>query len=280
MNLFKDILAKKKSFKLKSCGWLLLLELSTNGLAQSGAKTRASIMEPVIIKPDTTLKVNDIFLSFGSINYAAEYYTIDSKNSFLEHHITYQPYVMENQNITVELGLADAYLETGHFFTPTDLNISYQRIFDPKDIQEIGYQGVGFALKLTLPTGRDTYFSGFDSWTIEPRVGMQWILRNINWLFSTEARYNYSFASLPGSSPRFSYVRMEAYFGFENPTWWIFIEPDYRFIPTTKKSTVLMGVSAGYKWSNLFSINAKAKPRIIGSNFYESLYSIGGTWFF
>ena len=280
MNLFKDILPKKKTFILNRSTLLLLLVMSTNGLAQSGTNTGDNVRETVIIKPDSTLKINDIFLSFGSINYSAEYYTIDSKNSFLEHHLTYQPYVMENQNITLELGLADAYLETGHYFTPTDLNITYQRIFEPKDMRESGYQGVGFALKFTLPTGRDKYFSGFDSWTIEPSVGMQWFLTNVNWLFSTSARYNYSYAALPGSSPRFSYLRLEAHFGYENIKWWVFIEPDYRFIPTNKKSTVLIGINAGYKLSKSFSLGAVAKPRIMGSNFYESLYSVGGTWFF
>ena len=67
--------------------------------------------------------------------------------------------------------------------------------------------------------------------------------------------------------------------GYENKNWWGFIEPDYRFIPTRDSSNLLIGFNAGYKISRKFAVHAKFKPRIIGSDFYESFESFGGTWY-
>ena len=91
-----------------------------------------SVRISVKVKEDSENKINDVIQPYGWIEYDAEYYTIDSKNSFLEHHFIYQPYISEKRTIKIEIGFVDAYLEKGRYFTPTDLAISYQRTIKKK----------------------------------------------------------------------------------------------------------------------------------------------------
>lgn len=250
-----------------------------NLYAQKDTILNDSITVKFIKKPDENTKINDIFLYYGWIDYSFEHYKVDSKNSFIDHHMVYQPYLGKKHTFQIEMGLVHASIESGQYYSPGDLSISYQRIIASKNYNLKGYQGIGLIMKFTVPTGSDEYFSGFDSWTIEPQIGTQWRFTNPNWLTAISIRYNYSFAALPGSSPRFSYFRMEYFFGYENKNWWGFIEPDYRFIPTRNSHNLFIGFNAGYKISRKFAVHAKLKPRIIGSDFYESFYSFGGTWY-
>ena len=128
--------------------------------------TNDSIRVSFRVKDDSQNKINDVIQPYGWIDYNAEYYTIDSKNSFLEHHFIYQPYISKKRTIKIELGFVDTYLESGRYFTPTDIAISYQKTIEKKEKRKSGYQGLLLSLKIIIPTGRKEYFSGFDSWTL------------------------------------------------------------------------------------------------------------------
>ena len=276
-HLFKFELFLNRTISLYYLSLILIVINSNNGLAQTDTTFVDSTRISIAIRPDSTSKINDIFIPYRSIDYGAEFYTIDSKNSFIEHHVVYQPYLNKNQTISIEIGLVDSNLETDHFFSPSDLSVNYQKIYKPKNKQESGYQGVGYALKFIIPTGRDEYFSGFDSWTLEPQVGTQWVLSNSNWLVATTVRYNFSFASLPNKIRRFSHLRFQGFIGFENKVWWGFIEPDYRYIPSLESNNIFVGINFGYKLSPHIAIRFFGKPRITGEDFFKSLYTIGGT---
>ena len=238
-----------------------------------------SLRISVRVKDDSENKINDVIQPYGWIDYAAEFYTIDSKNSFLEHHFVYQPYLSQKRTVRIEVGFADAYLESGRFFSPTDLAISYQRTIEKKEEHITGYQGIALILKFVIPTGRAEYYSGFDSWILEPQIGTQWKLKNPNWSFSATARYNYSFATLPGKEERFSFLRLEGFFGFENKKWWIFLQSDYRYITNRGDASFLFGGDAGYKVSSRLAIRISGKKRIYGDDFFDSLFTLGGVWY-
>ena len=229
--------------------------------------------------PDSIEKFNDVLQSFGFIQYDAEYYTIDSRNSLLEHHLIYQPFLNNVNIINIGFGLTHSFLEGNSHFLPADLDITYQRNFKANKYKQSGFQGVGTKLKLIIPTGKNEYYSGFDSWSIEPLVGTQWLLKNSNWLIASQIRYNYSFASLPAKKPRFSFLRIDFFIGYESNVFWVFFEPDYRFIPSRDRHNLFVSFDFGYKFLHKIGIHFTGKPRIIGTDFYESLYTLGLYYF-
>lgn len=163
-------------------------------------------------KADTTTRYNDILINTRFIDYGLEYYVIDAKNSFLENHFIFQPIIDDKNIINLEMGIVTSFQENGNHTTPSDLSISYQHNFESKKYENTGFQSVALKVKFKIPTGRDEYLSGFDSWTIEPLLGNQWLFTNPSWFMSFQARYNYSFAALPGKQPRYSFVRLDYFF--------------------------------------------------------------------
>lgn len=226
---------------------------------------------------DSTEQVKDVLLSYGRIAYDAEYYDVNKDNSFLDHHFNYQPFVNDDNIVNIEFGVIHSFLETGDFLTPNDLTISYQRNFKTQNYKKNGYQGFGTKLKFTLPTGRAEYLSGFDSWTIEPLIGTQWLINKC--LIGSSIRYSYSFKALPGKQPRYSFIRLDGFLGYENSHLWCFIEPDYRYIPSLANSHLFINFDFGYKFNKICGVKFSWKPRIIGDQFYSSLFSLGGYMF-
>jgi hypothetical protein len=241
--------------------------------------TKVGLSQTDNAKPDSSTRVNDIFQPYGWIDYAAEYNTIDSKNSFLEHYFVYQPYLGHEQIVQIEFGLVHAFLDSATYFVPGDLTLSYQKVFFAKNEQKVGYQGVGVTMKLIIPTGSDAYLSGVDSWAIEPQFGVQWGFNNPNWLFALVGRYNYNFASLPNKEPDNSFFRLQCHLGIENDKWWGFVVPDYRFIPDGQRSTFFVELDLGYKITERLALRITAKPRLAGEDFVASVYTIGGFWY-
>jgi len=136
-----------------------------------------------------------------------------------------------------------------------------------------GWQGVVSKLTFTLPTGSDEFFSGFDSWTIEPDVLTGWLLGETKWFLNARARYNYSFAALPGKEPRFSYSRLDVGAGYENQSIWIEVAPDWRFIPSRSAHNLFLKTEFGLKISEILGMYFRYKPRISGDEFWETLAS-------
>ena len=169
-------------------------------------------------KADSTNRFNDILINARFIAYGLEYYIIDSKSSFIDNHVLFQPIIDDKNIFNIELGIITAFQEDGNHTTPGDLSLSYQRNFISRIYGSSGYQGFAAKMKLVIPTGRGEYLSGFDSWTIEPLVGTQWLFEDPNWFTSIQLRYSYSFASLPGKDPRFDFLRVEYFFGYESST--------------------------------------------------------------
>lgn len=224
---------------------------------------------------DSTSRINDILFHYGFLDYGAEYYVVDSKNSFLEHHILYQPFLSEENIVNIEFGLVNSFLENGNYTSPSDLSITYQHNFKSSKYKEWGYQGLGASIKMTLPTGRAEYFSGFNSYTIEPLIGTQWLFENTDWFTSIQVRYNYSFASLPGEEPRYSFLRCEYFIGYENNNMWLFVSPDYRFIPSKSNHDLFLTLNGALKVSKRVGLRAKYTGRLIGEEFYRSLLVLG-----
>lgn len=281
--IFLMVLSNAESFSQKDTTSVsndsIRISIRPNDSIRISVRPNDSIRISIHSVDDSKNKVSDVIQSFGWIDYNAEYYTIDSENSFLEHHFVYQPYISKTRTIKIEIGFADAYLENGRFFTPTDLAISYQKIIRRKVKKPSGYQGVLLSMKFIIPTGRDEYYSGFDSWTLEPKIATQWKLNNPNWAFSGIAKFNYSIGALPEKDRRFSFLRVENYFGYENKKWWGLLKSDYRYITDSSDSTFYIGVDTGYKVSSRLAIRIGGKKRIYGDNFYDSLFSLGGVWY-
>ena len=228
---------------------------------------------------DSTDKVNDVLLNIGSIGYDAEFYRVE-ESSFVEHHFVFQPYLLENGFFNIDVTLVNSFLPNGNFFVPGDLSLNYQQIFKTENYKSNGFQGWAARMKFTIPTGSNKYLSGFDSWTIEPLVGVQWLLGNTDWLIAIEARYNYSFAALPESDPRFSFVRLEPFVGFENENYFVFISSDYRYIPSKYSNNLFLYLNIGYKFSTRFGASLTAKPRVLGSDFFDYQLGFGSYFFF
>ena len=224
---------------------------------------------------DTIIRVNDVLFNYGFVDYGGEYYVVDSKNSFLEHHLYYQPYVNDKNIFIIEFGVVQSFLDIGNYVSPSDLSLTYQRNFKSKSYGSTGFQGIASSLKFTIPTGRDEYLSGLNSWTIEPLIGSQWLFSNVNWFTSFQLRYSHSFASLPTYTPRFDILRVEYFYGFENNRGWLFLETDYRFTPDKADHNLFLAINGGYKLNNQLGFKVKIKPRIIGSEFYSSLFILG-----
>ncbi|WP_136480909.1 transporter [Cognatitamlana onchidii] len=272
--------------KLNLAFWkliFLLCFLFTNQLffAQNKEITlNDSTVIGIVEKKSEKDKINDILLPYGWIDYNAEYYTVDAKNSYLDHHFIYQPYLSKDQVFQIELGLVNTFTDAQQYFSPSDLDITYQRNITPKNKKDVGYVGMIAIAKLTIPTGREEYFSGSDNWAFEPQVGAQWSVFNPDWLISGILRYRYHFATLPEKSLANNYVRVESFFGFENDKFWIFGSPDYRYTPKTSKSNLFFSALVGYKFSRQFIIKGSYKPRLEGNDFYRSMLSFGFTLFF
>ena len=271
---------RKKSKHLIIVSFLFIISFSvnaqtdTNSVSTSELDTVVSNTESEV-KPDSSSKINDILISYGWLDYGLGSYTIDSKTRLIEHHLIYQPYLRKNSIVQIEFGLFHSQLDSNTFFSPGDLNISYQRNFKPKRVNDIGYQGSMGKMRLFIPTGRGEYYSGFDSWSIEPQLGFQWKVFNPTWILATLIRYNYSLASLPEKTRRYSFLQTEISFGIETKKYWLFIEPDYRYIHENQESNLFINFSGGYKLDNQIALKLNIKPRIYGSNFYESFIEIG-----
>jgi len=224
---------------------------------------------------DTLAKTSDILLyqSFG--DYGAEFYKVDSRNSFLDNHILFQPYVNNLNIFNIEFGIVNSYQEEGNFTTPGDLSLSYQRNFISKKYKSTGFQGIAVRIKFTLPTGKLDYYSGHDTWALEPLIGTQWLLENPDWFTSAQVRYYYSLSALPGKSPRFNFIWLEYFFGYENQKVFFILSPDYRFIPNNSKHNLFLGIEIGYKVSSQIGIRSEFKPKVTGDEFYESLFLLG-----
>lgn len=230
-------------------------------------------------KADSTDRFNDILINTRFIDYGLEYYIIDSKSSFIENHVLFQPIIDDKNIFNIELGIITAFQEDGNHTTPSDLSLSYQRNFAFRKYESSGYQGFAAKMKLVIPTGRDEYLSGFDSWTIEPLVETQWLSEDPNWFTSIQLRYSYSFATLPGKDPRFDFLRVEYFFGFESSTLWFFLTPDYRYVPSVSGNNLFLGLDFGYKIRKSFGLKAMVKPRIVGKQFY-AFYSMAGFYLY
>ena len=228
---------------------------------------------------DTIKQNNDIMLFYGLIDYSAEFYQVDKRTSLVDHHILYQPLLDDNNILNFEFGIVESIQEEGTFTTPSDVKIGYRRNFKPREQMDNGYDGSYFGAKLILPTGRDEYFSGFDSWTIEPNAGFQWKLWNANTLTGLQLKYSYSFAALPDKKARNSFFRAEPYTGYENNRYWAFVAFDYRFIPSKVESNIFASINVGFKFNEHWGIKGKFKPRIAGESFYEEMYVIGAYFY-
>lgn len=229
---------------------------------------------------DKDEKVNDILLYYGWLDFSPGYYKIDAQSQFIDYHLLYQPFVSSKNVFQIDFGLVHADLKDGASFTPGDLGLVYKRNLTRKVNRDLGYSGTSLGMKFTIPTGRKDKFSGFNSWTIEPQVGFQWKIFNVNWLTSVSLKYNYSFASTDENDPRFDYLRTDYELGYENESWWIFFEPEYRYIPTRGNSTLYAALNLGYKPSRRLSVRFKYKPRVIGTDFFETYLSLGANFFF
>lgn len=230
-------------------------------------------------KSDSTNRFNDILINTQFIDYGLEYYIIDSKSSFIENHVLFQPIIDDKNIFNIELGIITAFQEDGNHTTPGDLSLSYQRNFTSRKYGSSGYQGFAAKMKLVIPTGRGEYLSGFDSWTIEPLVGTQWLFEDPNWSTSIQVRYSYSFATLPGKEPRFDFLRVEYFFGYESSTFWLFLTPDYRYVPSVSGNNLFFGLDFGYKIRKSFGLKAFVKPRIVGKQFF-AFYSMAGFYLY
>ena len=226
-------------------------------------------------KADSITQNNDIMLYYGMIDYSAEFYQVNRQTRFVEHHFLYQPLLNDKNILNIEFGVVQTSLEDGRFTVPADMKIGYRRNFKSKAQLENGYDGSFVGANLTLPTGRDEYYSGFDSWTIEPIAGFQWKLWNPNTLTGLKLMYNYSFAALPGKTPRFSFLRILPSTGFENNRFWAFVSLDIRFIPSRGESNLFLATDLGFKFTEKLGIYGKFKPRIVGDSFFEELNQIG-----
>ena len=230
-------------------------------------------------KADSTNRFNDILINTRFIDYGLEYYIIDSKSSFIENHVLFQPIIDDKNIFNIELGIVTAFQEDGNHTTPGDLSLSYQRNFTYRNYESSGYQGFATKMKLVIPTGRDEYLSGFDSWTIEPLVGTQWLFENQNWFTSIQIRYSYSFATLPGKEPRFDFLRVEYFFGYESSTSWLFLAPDYRYVPSVAGNNLFLGLDFGYKIRKSYGFKALLKPRLVGKQYF-AFYSLAGFYLY
>jgi hypothetical protein len=224
---------------------------------------------------DSVVNFTDVQNSVGFIDYAAEYYIVDSQNSFLENHFLVQPFISNKHILNVEGGIVSSFKDSQSTTTIGDVSFSYQRNFQSVNYGETGYQGFALKAKLIFPTGQAEYFSGFDSWTIEPLFGTQWLFNIPDWFTSIQVRYNYSFASLPDKSKRPGFLRLEYFFGYESEHMWLFIQPDYRYIPESSKSTLFLTLDGAYKINNGFGVRAKISPRVMGTDFFEVLSVLG-----
>ncbi len=224
-------------------------------------------------------KIQDILLYYGWMDFGPEYYRISSESSFVDYHLLYQPFLTDRNVFQFEFGLVSSTLESGSYFTPGDLHLIYRHNLFSNKRKEPGYQGMGLSMKFTFPTGRKENLSGFNSWTIEPQVGAQWKLKNDNWLTSVALRYNYSFASTDEEDPREQFLRIDYEIGYENKLWWVFFEPDLRYIPSKGNATAYLALNTGLKMSRRTSLRLKYKPRVYGSDFFETFLNLGLTWF-
>ena len=234
-----------------------------------------------IAQGDTTsTKINDIFLNKAFIDYGAEYYKISDKNSILEHHILFQPFVNDVNILNIEFGLTHSFLDSVKAFSPADLSISYQRNFLHSNYGELGYQGHAAKLKLIIPTGRGEYLSGSNSWAVEPLLGFQWHVFTNDFITAWQIRYNYNFGALPDKAIRPDFVRVEYSIGFDNTKQLVFIDLDYRRVTQNNSHSLFINFEIGTKVSERTGIRFSAKPRIIGDDFNELSTILGLYHFF
>jgi hypothetical protein len=138
---------------------------------------------------------------------------------------------------------------------------------------------VAGAVKFTIPTGRSEYYSGFDSWMLEPLLGTQWLFDVPEWFLSFQARYIFAFASLPGKEARTDYARLESFIGYENKKFYAFIQPDYRYEPSRDSHTFFINFEGSYKFTDKGGIRAQYKPRLVGESFFQ-LQILLGVYFY
>lgn len=225
---------------------------------------------------DSTRRVNDILQYYGILYYNADFYKVDNENRFLEHNFAFRPFLKDKNILTLDFGVAQSFQPSGNYITPTDFNITYKRNFKSRKYGSNGFQGIGFIVKQIIPTGRNEYYSGFDSWTIEPLIGTQILFWGSKLFLAATTRYNYTYAALPGKQKRQDFLRIEPAFGFENTHFWIDFGADYRYITSKKSQNIFLVFETGYKISDIIGASLRFKPRIYGSEFFQqnALFSI------
>jgi len=218
---------------------------------------------------DTTRRINDMLFHYGQLTYTADFYGVNSRNSFLEHNFVFQPFLKDKNILTFEMGITNSWLSNGNFTIPADMAIIYQRNFKSGHYGENGYQGFALRAKQVIPTGRDEFYSGFDTWAIEPLVGIQFLFGKTHFSASFSARYWHSYAALHQKKKRNDHLRIEPGFGYERKHFWVNITPDYRYIPNNKSSNLFLEMSAGYKISDNAGLSVLYKSRLSGTDFFE-----------
>ncbi len=224
---------------------------------------------------DSIKKTTDALFYYGYLEYDAEYYTIDSKTSFLEHHISYQPFISDINILSIELGIVNSFQEEGNYTTPSDLRLNYRRNFFSPQYGKQGYQGTTAGVKFIMPTGRSEYLSGFDSWSLEPIFGSSWRFENPVWSQGIQAKYFFSIASLPMKNARFDFLRLEYYIGFENKKNGIYFEPDYRYIPSKGNHNFFLNTRYNINANSKLGFDISYKYRVLGDDFFEHLFDVG-----
>jgi len=224
---------------------------------------------------DSTRKTTDVLFYYGFIEYDAEYYKVDSKNSFLEHFVSYQPFITDINIFKIEFGIVNSFQAEGNYTTPGDLRLNYHRNFLSPQYGKAGYQGTTAGIKFIIPTGRSEFFSGFDSWSLEPIVGSSWQFENPAWSQGILARYYLSFASLPDKKQRFDYLRMEYYLGYENRKIGVYFEPDYRYIPSKDNHNLFLKFDLNFNANSKLGFKLSNKYRVFGDYFFENLVTVG-----
>ncbi len=232
--------------------------------------------EKLVEEELTEEKANTDALRYvGVSDVDVELYRVDASRHFVQYQMTYQPLINEKHVVNVEFGVVQASLPQGKYVSPADTKLAYKYNFRYDRAPEGGYQGSFTGIQLTLPTGRNAYLSGFDNWTLEPTIGSHWEFSKHQLNAGYRVRYNHSFATLPQAPLRFSYLRVEAYLGYENDHIWFVLKPGYRYIPSQKEHNLFAHVSTGYKLNENFGIKLSYKPRVIGTSFFASQASTG-----
>lgn len=229
---------------------------------------------------DSIPRFTDVFFPTGILDYDAEFYVIDSGNQYLEHHFILQPILSDVNIVNLEFGLTHSWIPEGNFTTPADMSVSYQRNFKAEKYGESGFQGLGARLKFIIPTGRGEFLSGLDSWTLEPTLVTGWLLNNPAWFLTLEARYNNSFAALPGKTANPDFFRFETFYGYEDDNWWFRLKADYRLRTALSEHNLFLGADGSLKVNKSIGLTLEWKSRVVGDNFWEHFVAIGGYYLF